>query len=172
MSAVSSPALTPIFLLASFLAGPHKDPGDRMLTLSTPVRSHKWPLAWGKTRARGGTRTGLQPLQTLGSPGNMRNPGQTGTSTTQSEAQSVDSNHTHIHPLITQKKNRIPYCGNAVFCAGKGADYGRVCPVLRFECLRLQRTERPAKHCRSSLWRHLLLPSHGLLGRHSHDEAK
>jgi hypothetical protein len=80
--------------------------------------------------------------------------------------------HTHIHSLITQKKNRIPFCGNAVFCAGKGAGYGRVCPVLRFECLRLQRTERPAKHCGSSLWRHLLLPSHGLLGRHSHDEAK
>jgi hypothetical protein len=45
-------------------------------------------------RARGGTRTGLQPLQTLGSPENMRNSTQSATSTTRSKAESVHIVHT------------------------------------------------------------------------------
>jgi hypothetical protein len=45
-------------------------------------------------RARGGTRTAFQPLQTLDSPGNMRNPARSDPHTTQSDAQSVHSVHT------------------------------------------------------------------------------
>ena len=45
-------------------------------------------------RARGGTRTAFQPLQTLGSRGNMRDQARSGRCTTQSEAQFVDSVHT------------------------------------------------------------------------------
>jgi hypothetical protein len=47
-------------------------------------------------RARGGTRTGLLPLQTLGSPENKGNPGQSGTGTAQFVTQSVDTVHTPI----------------------------------------------------------------------------
>jgi hypothetical protein len=74
--------------------------------------------------------------------------------------------HAHIHPLITQEKIAFSTVGTRFFALAKVPDYGRVCPVLRLECLRLRRNERPAKHCRGWLWRHLLLPSHGLLGRH------
>lgn len=49
--------------------------------------------------ARGGTRTGFQPVRILGSRGNMRNPSQSGRCTARSEAQSVDTVHTPISPL-------------------------------------------------------------------------
>lgn len=44
----------------------------------------------GVSRARGGTRTGSHGLPSLGSGGNMRNPGQSDGRTSQSEAESVD----------------------------------------------------------------------------------
>jgi hypothetical protein len=50
-------------------------------------------------RAQGGTRTGLQPLQTLGSPGNVRNPAGSDLRTGQSEGQSVHNVHTPVCPL-------------------------------------------------------------------------
>lgn len=59
------------------------------------VRGPKRAPDMGK-RAQGGTRTAFQPLQTLGSPGNMRNPSQTGRCMTQSEARSVDIVHTTV----------------------------------------------------------------------------
>ena len=48
----------------------------------------------GKHCARGGTRTGFQPLNIRHSPENLRNPAQSGTSTTRSEAQGVHIVHT------------------------------------------------------------------------------
>jgi hypothetical protein len=69
-------------------------------------------------RARGGTRTAFQTLQTLGSPGNMPNPGQSGRCTTQSETQSVDIVHTPISPLQSfQTNDRTPQRRGAVFFA-------------------------------------------------------
>jgi hypothetical protein len=66
-------------------------------------------------RARGGTRTAFQPLQTLGSPGNMRNPARSDPHTTQSDAQSVHSVHTpKVAFQRTPKKNRVPIRGKAV----------------------------------------------------------
>jgi hypothetical protein len=50
--------------------------------------------------ARGGTRTAFQPLQTLDSRPNIRNPGQSSTGTAQSVTQSVDTVHTPI--LLTK----------------------------------------------------------------------
>ena len=44
--------------------------------------------------ARGGTRAGFQPLNFRHSPENLRNPAQSGTSTTRSEAQGVHNVHT------------------------------------------------------------------------------
>jgi hypothetical protein len=52
-------------------------------------------------RARGGTRTAFQPLQTLDSRGSMRNPVQSGTSTTRSAAQDVHNVHTPNWPVQT-----------------------------------------------------------------------
>ena len=58
----------------------------------------------GKHCARGGTRTGFQPLQTLDSRQNTRNPAQsgtgtgTGTGTAQSVTQSADTVHTPNPP--------------------------------------------------------------------------
>ncbi|MDR6417639.1 hypothetical protein J2808_004408 [Pseudarthrobacter sulfonivorans] len=42
-------------------------------------------------RARGGTRTAFQPLQTLGTRANISNPSQSNRNTAQSEAKSVDT---------------------------------------------------------------------------------
>ena len=47
-----------------------------------------------KRCARGGTRTGFQPLNSRHSPENLRNPAQSGNSTTRSEAQGVHIVHT------------------------------------------------------------------------------
>ena len=58
----------------------------------------KTPSDEGECCARGGTRTAFQPLQTLGSRGNMRNPARSDPGTTQSEAQSVYFVHT---PFLT-----------------------------------------------------------------------
>jgi hypothetical protein len=49
-------------------------------------------------RARGGTRTGFYPLQTLGTPENVANPAQSGRCTTRSEAQGVHIVHTPLLP--------------------------------------------------------------------------
>ena len=51
-----------------------------------------------ETRARGGTRTGFQPLQTLDSRRNIRNPAQSGTGKAQSVTQSVDT----VYPQICE----------------------------------------------------------------------
>jgi hypothetical protein len=59
----------------------------------TPVKA-KIPSDEGEHRARGGTRTAFQPLQTLGTPENIRNPSQSGRCTAQSEAQGVHIVHT------------------------------------------------------------------------------
>jgi hypothetical protein len=55
-------------------------------------------------RARGGTRTGFQALNFRHSPENLRNPAQSGTSTTRSEAQGVHVVHTLFLP--TSATNR------------------------------------------------------------------
>jgi hypothetical protein len=52
-------------------------------------------------RARVGTRTGFQPLNFRHSPANIANPGQSGTSTTQSEAQGVYIVHTPFFAHFT-----------------------------------------------------------------------
>ena len=51
-----------------------------------------------ETRARGGTRTGFQPLNFRHSPANLANPAQSGTGTTRSEAQGVHIVHTLSFP--------------------------------------------------------------------------
>lgn len=61
-------------------------------------------------RARGGTRNVFQRLQTLGGRGNMRNPGQSGSSTSRSEAKSVDTVHTSLCPF----RNRCHAVKNAL----------------------------------------------------------
>jgi hypothetical protein len=66
-------------------------------TLFTRTNTKKAPDLW-KHCARGGTRTGFHPLQTLDSRRNIRNPGQSGTGTAQSAAQSVDTVHTPVLP--------------------------------------------------------------------------
>ena len=72
-------------------------------------------------RARGGTRTAFQPLQTLGTRGNMRNPARTDPSTTQSEATSVDTvNAAHLPDFLhLQAAAALPDRGrgSSVFCA-------------------------------------------------------
>jgi hypothetical protein len=50
-------------------------------------------------RARGGTRTGLRALQTLGARGNMRNSTRSGGGTAESAAQGVHNVHTLFCPL-------------------------------------------------------------------------
>jgi hypothetical protein len=50
--------------------------------------------------ARGGTRTGFHALTTRHSPNNIRNPVQSGTSTTRSEAQGVHNVHTSFLPAL------------------------------------------------------------------------
>lgn len=51
-------------------------------------------------RARGGTRTGFRALNFRHSPANIRNPAQSGTSTTRSEAQGVHIVHTLFLPTL------------------------------------------------------------------------
>jgi hypothetical protein len=58
----------------------------------------------GKHCARGGTRTGLQPLQTLASRGNIRNPARSDPCTTRSEAECVDSVHTPFLPFYSNDR--------------------------------------------------------------------
>ena len=53
------------------------------------TKKHQKAADLRKHCARGGTRTGFQPLNFRRSPANIANPGQSGTSTTQSEAQGV-----------------------------------------------------------------------------------
>ena len=60
------------------------------------TKKHQQAPDIGKHCARGGTRTGLQAAETLGSRRNKRNPGQSGTGTAQSEAQGVHIVHTLI----------------------------------------------------------------------------
>ncbi|MGY4544450.1 hypothetical protein ACVWY0_004395 [Arthrobacter sp. UYNi723] len=68
-------------------------------------------------RARGGTRTAFQPLQTQGSRGNMRNPARSVPHTTQSEARNVDNVHTPFLPYSrpTTELPRSPT--RALWCA-------------------------------------------------------
>ena len=67
--------------------------------MCTRKKHQKAPDLW-KHCARGGTRTGFQPLQTLNSPGNIANPAQSVASTTRSEAQGVHIVHTLILPIL------------------------------------------------------------------------
>ena len=62
------------------------------------TKKHQKAADLRKHRARGGTRTGFQSLQTLGSRRNIGSPGQSGTGTAQSETQSVDTVHTPDSP--------------------------------------------------------------------------
>ena len=56
----------------------------------------KSPSDEGICCARGGTRTGLQPLQTLGTRENIRNPAQSDVLKSRSEAKCVDAVHTRF----------------------------------------------------------------------------
>ena len=59
--------------------------------------------------ARGGTQTAFPPPQTLDSRGNIRNPGESGPGTTQSETQSVYFVHTSIlHSDDTLARHESP----------------------------------------------------------------
>jgi hypothetical protein len=69
------------------------------------VRGTKRAPDMGK-RARGGTRTAFLPLQTLGAPENISNPSQSGISTIQPEAQSVDNVQTFFLPYSSSKSGR------------------------------------------------------------------
>jgi len=85
----------------------------------------KTPSDEGECCARGGTRTAFQPSQTLGSHGNMRNPARSNPSKGESDAQSVDIVHTHIHsPLCSPQKPRPPQ-GTRFFA---GLRTGSPCP--------------------------------------------
>ena len=55
-------------------------------------------------RARGGTRTAFQPLQTLGTRGNIRIPTRSDTCTTQSDAKSVHIVHTPKFDVLRSSK--------------------------------------------------------------------
>jgi hypothetical protein len=63
----------------------------------------KDPSDEGSCCARGGTRTGLQHLQTLHSPENIRNPARSGTDTAESEARSVHIVHIPFWALRRQR---------------------------------------------------------------------
>jgi hypothetical protein len=67
-------------------------------------------------RARGGTRTGLWPLQTLGTPENISNPSQSGRCTSQPETKSVDTVNTFF--LLYPCNCRAPSEARQ-FCAGR-----------------------------------------------------
>jgi hypothetical protein len=67
-------------------------------TLSTRKKHKKGPDLQ-KHCARGGTRTGFQPLHTRHTPENLRTPAQSGTSNTRSEAQGVHIVHI-VHTFL------------------------------------------------------------------------
>jgi hypothetical protein len=68
------------------------------------TRQSKNPSDEGKRRARGGTRTAFQPLQTLGTRENVRNPKQFEGCTGDSEAKGVDI----VHTSLVQFRTYIP----------------------------------------------------------------
>jgi hypothetical protein len=84
-------------------AGHSTWPHRRWSTTCTSMNSRSQALSTVKRQkasdlgihcARGGTRTAFPPLQTQGTPGNIRNPARFGPHTTRSEARSVDNVHT------------------------------------------------------------------------------
>ncbi len=120
-------------------------------------------------RARGGTRTGFQPLNFRHSPANIANPGQSGTSTTQSEAQGVHIVHTPFLPTSPPQ----PRClngrpGGERF--RRKMKNGPLEPDRRRMCTAL-RGSPPAGNRRTSWWR---VPpfrtSHGETDSDLHDQ--
>jgi hypothetical protein len=129
-------------------------------------------------RARGGTRTAFQPLQTLGSPGNMGNPARSDLCTTQSGAQSVDIVHTPISPLQSfQTNDRTQQRRGAVLlCADQEWSAGSVHRVYKRASLEGMTGWLRACGARGFQSLHgdsnSLQPFHGLIGPRSHDRRR
>jgi hypothetical protein len=113
-------------------------------------------------RARGGTRTAFQPLKTLGSSGNIRNPGQSATGTAQSEGQGVHIVHTKFLTLLSSP------VGAAFQCSADAGDAAPHCqPWVGDSCHQPSHADETIWPCgKSSAFLSLLdrMPSSPIVG--------